>query len=93
MATRRTPAASRPPRRAKVARKRTPGRPAGDMTQIDLPKHQKSGLKDALEVLRNVNGISFTFFESRDVVRHPLVARIVNAYDARDTADAQTGPA
>jgi phosphate starvation-inducible protein PhoH len=43
----------------------------GDMTQIDLPKHQKSGLKDALEVLRNVNGISFTFFESRDVVRHP----------------------
>ncbi len=65
----------------------------GDMTQIDLPKHQKSGLKDALEVLRNVNGISFTFFESRDVVRHPLVARIVNAYDARDSADAQTGPA
>jgi len=65
----------------------------GDMTQIDLPKHQKSGLKDAVEVLRNVNGISFTFFESRDVVRHPLVARIVNAYDARDAADAQTGPA
>jgi phosphate starvation-inducible PhoH-like protein len=63
----------------------------GDMTQIDLPKHQKSGLKDALDVLRNVNGISFTFFESRDVVRHPLVARIVNAYDARDANDAQTG--
>jgi len=64
----------------------------GDMTQVDLPRHQKSGLKDALEVLRNVNGISFTFFESRDVVRHPLVARIVNAYDARDAQDAQTGP-
>jgi phosphate starvation-inducible PhoH-like protein len=64
----------------------------GDMTQIDLPKHQKSGLKDALEVLRNVNGISFTFFESRDVVRHPLVARIVDAYDARDEQDAATGP-
>jgi phosphate starvation-inducible PhoH-like protein len=64
----------------------------GDMTQIDLPKHQKSGLKDALEVLRNVNGISFTFFESRDVVRHPLVARIVNAYDERDAQDAATGP-
>jgi phosphate starvation-inducible PhoH-like protein len=64
----------------------------GDMTQIDLPRHQKSGLKDALEVLRNVNGISFTFFESRDVVRHPLVARIVNAYDARDAQDAATGP-
>ncbi|QSX78327.1 PhoH family protein [Agrilutibacter solisilvae] len=63
----------------------------GDMTQVDLPRHQKSGLKDAVEVLRNVNGISFTFFESRDVVRHPLVARIVNAYDARDATDAQTG--
>ncbi|MDR7133851.1 phosphate starvation-inducible PhoH-like protein [Lysobacter niastensis] len=64
----------------------------GDMTQIDLPKHQKSGLKDALEVLRNINGVSFTFFESRDVVRHPLVARIVDAYDARDEQDAATGP-
>ena len=63
----------------------------GDMTQIDLPRHQKSGLKDAVEVLRNVDGISFTFFESRDVVRHPLVARIVNAYDARDATDAETG--
>ena len=56
----------------------------GDLTQIDLPKHQKSGLRDALDVLHAVDGISFTFFESRDVVRHPLVARIVNAYDARD---------
>ena len=64
----------------------------GDLTQIDLPRHQKSGLKDALDVLRDVNGISFTFFESRDVVRHPLVARIVNAYDARDAQNAATGP-
>ena len=56
----------------------------GDLTQVDLPKHQKSGLKDALEVLRGVEGIGFTFFESKDVVRHPLVARIVNAYDRRD---------
>lgn len=56
----------------------------GDLTQIDLPKHQKSGLRDAVEVLREVEGVSFTFFESRDVVRHPLVARIVNAYEARD---------
>ena len=55
----------------------------GDMTQVDLPKHQKSGLKDALDVLRGVEGISFTFFGAKDVVRHPLVARIVNAYDAR----------
>ena len=57
----------------------------GDVTQIDLPKHQKSGLKDAVEVLRGVDGVHFTFFESRDVVRHPLVARIVDAYDARGT--------
>ncbi len=56
----------------------------GDLSQIDLPKQQKSGLKDALDVLRHVDGISFTFFTARDVVRHPLVARIVEAYDARD---------
>ncbi|WP_202841137.1 PhoH family protein [Luteimonas saliphila] len=65
----------------------------GDMTQIDLPKHVKSGLKDAIEVLRDVDGVHFTFFEARDVVRHPLVARIVNAYERRDAIDAQTGPA
>ncbi len=64
----------------------------GDLTQVDLPKHQKSGLKDAVEVLRGVDGVSFTFFEARDVVRHPLVARIVNAYEARDAKDASTGP-
>jgi phosphate starvation-inducible PhoH-like protein len=56
----------------------------GDMTQVDLPKHVKSGLKDATEVLRDVSGVSFTFFEARDVVRHPLVARIVDAYERRD---------
>ena len=56
----------------------------GDLTQIDLPKHQKSGLRDAVEVLRGVEGISFTFFTAGDVVRHPLVARIVRAYDRRD---------
>jgi len=63
----------------------------GDLTQIDLPKHQKSGLRDAIEVLRGVDGISFTFFQARDVVRHPLVARIVDAYDARDANDTATG--
>jgi phosphate starvation-inducible PhoH-like protein len=42
-------------------------------------------------VLRGVDGVSFTFFEARDVVRHPLVARIVNAYEARDGKDLQTG--
>ena len=56
----------------------------GDLTQIDLPKSVKCGLKDAVEVLRDVDGISFTFFEARDVVRHPLVAKIVRAYNARD---------
>jgi phosphate starvation-inducible PhoH-like protein len=56
----------------------------GDLSQVDLPKHQKSGLNDAIDVLRGVDGISFTFFTARDVVRHPLVARIVEAYDARD---------
>ena len=56
----------------------------GDMTQVDLPKHVKSGLRDAIDVLRDVNGVSFTFFEARDVVRHPLVARIVDAYERRD---------
>lgn len=65
----------------------------GDMTQIDLPKHVKSGLKDAIEVLHEVDGVSFTFFEARDVVRHPLVARIVSAYDRRDAVDAGSGPA
>ena len=63
----------------------------GDMTQVDLPKHVKSGLKDATEVLRGVDGVSFTFFQARDVVRHPLVARIVSAYDRRDTQDRETG--
>ena len=63
----------------------------GDMTQIDLPRHVKSGLKDATEVLRGVEGVSFTFFEARDVVRHPLVARIVSAYDRRDAQDRETG--
>jgi len=57
----------------------------GDLTQTDLPKQIKSGLRDAIEVLREVEGVSFTFFEARDVVRHPLVARIVNAYERHET--------
>ena len=63
----------------------------GDLTQTDLPKHVKSGLRDAIDVLRDVEGVSFTFFESRDVVRHPLVARIVSAYDRRDLHQVQPG--
>lgn len=54
----------------------------GDITQIDLQRGQKSGLKDAIAVLPNVSGISFTHFTSADVVRHPLVGRIVEAYEA-----------
>jgi phosphate starvation-inducible PhoH-like protein len=56
----------------------------GDVTQVDLPRGQPSGLRQAVEVLRNVEGISFTFFSAKDVVRHALVQRIVNAYDAHD---------
>ena len=55
----------------------------GDITQIDLPKGQKSGLKEAVEVLQDVRGIAFTEFRREDVVRHPLVARIVDAYEKR----------
>ena len=65
----------------------------GDMTQIDLPRHVTSGLKDAIEVLRGVEGVSFTFFEARDVVRHPLVAKIVRAYDAQAERQAAEGKA
>jgi phosphate starvation-inducible PhoH-like protein len=54
----------------------------GDITQIDLQHTQKSGLIDAIDVLDNVRGIAFTRFNSADVVRHPLVARIVDAYEA-----------
>jgi phosphate starvation-inducible PhoH-like protein len=55
----------------------------GDVSQIDLPRTQLSGLIDAERVLKRVNGIAFNRLTSADVVRHPLVARIVDAYDAR----------
>lgn len=53
----------------------------GDPSQIDLPRGQKSGLRHAIDVLDNVEGISFSFFSARDVVRHSIVQRIVEAYD------------
>lgn len=59
----------------------------GDVTQIDLPKGVPSGLKHASEILENVRGIAITRFTSRDVVRHPLVARIVEAYERAGGAD------
>jgi phosphate starvation-inducible PhoH-like protein len=63
----------------------------GDVTQIDLPPRQRSGLRDAVEVLKDVEGISFTFFTARDVVRHPLVQRIVTAYEDAGTGGARDG--
>ncbi len=58
----------------------------GDVTQVDLPRGQKSGLRQAVNILGEVDGISFTFFNSRDVVRHPLVQRVVEAYEASEAA-------
>ena len=54
----------------------------GDLTQIDLPREQKSGLRVALDILRNVKGIATVQFDQKDIVRHKLVTRIVNAYEA-----------
>ena len=67
----------------------------GDLSQIDLPAGQRSGLRDALETLEGVPGIGVCRFNGRDVVRHPLVAAIVGAYDQRATAqrDARQGSA
>ncbi len=56
----------------------------GDMTQIDLPRQQKSGLKEALQILDGVEGISIVNLNQKDIVRHKLVTRIVKAYDAYD---------
>lgn len=53
----------------------------GDITQIDLPSHKQSGLLQAIKVLKNINEIKFVKFEKSDIVRHPLVARIVEAYE------------
>jgi phosphate starvation-inducible PhoH-like protein len=57
----------------------------GDITQIDLPKHDKSGLIDATKILKKVDGISFVYFDETDVVRHTLVKNIIKAYAKNDT--------
>lgn len=57
----------------------------GDMTQIDLPNKQQSGLRQAAEILQDVEGIGFTFFTAKDVVRHPLVQRVIEAYEQVET--------
>ena len=64
----------------------------GDVTQVDLPRGQKSGLLEAREVLKQVRGIAFTYFDAEDVVRHPLVQRIVNAYGNYKAGKPDTGP-
>ena len=56
----------------------------GDVTQIDLPRHQISGLCDAMKILQKIDGIHFSFFDADDVVRHPLVALIIKAYQSDD---------
>lgn len=56
----------------------------GDITQVDLPRGQRSGLRQAIEILHEVDDISFTFFNATDVVRHPVVQRVVQAYEAFD---------
>ena len=56
----------------------------GDITQIDLPSAKQSGLRHVIDILNEEEDISFTFFKSRDVVRHPLVARILNAYEKHE---------
>jgi phosphate starvation-inducible PhoH-like protein len=53
----------------------------GDRSQIDLPRGVQSGLTDAERLLKSVSGISFNYFTAKDVVRHPLVAAIIEAYD------------
>jgi phosphate starvation-inducible PhoH-like protein len=64
----------------------------GDITQVDLPNSKQSGLRTVIDVLHGVRGIAFTMFNSRDVVRHPLVQRIVQAYEARSPDDGARGP-
>ena len=59
----------------------------GDITQVDLPSAKQSGLRTVIDILRGVRGIAFTMFTSRDVVRHPLVQRIVQAYEAKTSDD------
>lgn len=63
----------------------------GDMTQTDLPRGQYSGLRHAHDVLQNLPGISFTYFDTKDVVRHPLVQAIIQAYDLEETAKNDKG--
>ena len=62
----------------------------GDLSQVDLPTGTRSGLRDALDTVEGVQGIGVVRFTSRDVVRHPMVARIVEAYEQRAAAEGDT---
>ncbi len=63
----------------------------GDVTQIDLPRGTRSGLNEAVKVLENVEGIGFAWFDARDVVRHPLVQKILNAYEKHERTRGKGG--
>jgi phosphate starvation-inducible PhoH-like protein len=67
----------------------------GDLTQVDLPRGERSGLGEAVKVLRGMKGVSFVHFDDTDVVRHPLVARMVRAYQSyekKGDRNGQPGP-
>lgn len=64
----------------------------GDLTQIDLPRGQRSGLSEAMELLNEIEGIGFVRMEKKDIVRHKLVTRIVNAYERADKASLEKAP-
>ena len=59
----------------------------GDITQIDLPETKKSGLIEAIEILEGIEGISFVYFTKKDVVRHPIVQKIIDAYERKEKAE------
>ena len=62
----------------------------GDLTQVDLPRGHKSGLREAIDILGGIEGIGIVNFDKKDIVRHKLVTRIVNAYEAFDKARQQS---
>ena len=57
----------------------------GDITQIDLPRKQESGLLHAMKILEGIDGIYFSYFDGTDVVRHPLIKKIIHAYEINET--------
>jgi phosphate starvation-inducible PhoH-like protein len=61
----------------------------GDVTQVDLPRHQNSGLIQAMKILGNINNIDFIMLDNRDVVRHQLVTKIIEAYEKSDDEKAE----